>query len=252
MSNDEIKKILFSQRKKNICAFYYLIKNHIVKGKKSIDSYREKHNILKVGDEAIWHHFLKENSWIIGLNVKLQFIRDFLDEQKVGMEDSKGKDNPIVDLLGLSYFMTLIELKTSETKIFKSNKSNKSRSNTWDFSEDFIEAYSQALAQKTDFNQFKEFRDEDIYIDKNINRILDPKAILIIGNRNVEFPHGNVIEKITKSECFERFRSSNKNVDIITFDELFERAFHIVYFEKLPENWYSIENELFIKDCLKW
>ncbi|MBK9355442.1 MAG: DUF4263 domain-containing protein [Bacteroidetes bacterium] len=99
-------------------------------------------------NSEVWHHFLKNNEWIIGLNVEIKFIRDLLSEQKVGNENSKGTGSPKVDLLGVSYFTSLIELKTSDTKIFKIEKTSKSRANTWDFSNDFIEAYSQVLAQR--------------------------------------------------------------------------------------------------------
>ena len=99
------------------------------------------------GDEAVWHHFLKENSWILGLNADLRFISDFVDEAKVGIEDSSGKSSPKVDMLGVSHYTTLVELKTPETMIFKKEKGARSRTNTWEFSSDFISGISQCLVQ---------------------------------------------------------------------------------------------------------
>ena len=146
----------------------------------------------------------------------------------------------------------MIELKTSKTKIFRSEKSSKSRANTWDFSNDFIEAYSQTLSQRSEISETKNIEDEDgIIIDTKKHRILDPKAVLIIGNRNEEFPHIRKTEYDVKTDCFERIRRDSRNIEIITFDELFERAFHIVFLEKLPENWYNINPEDFKKDILK-
>ena len=78
-----------------------------------------------------------------------------------------------------------------------------------------------------------------------------PKSVLIIGNRNEEFPHVRNSKFDLKSDCFERIRRDSRNIEIITFDELFERAYHIVYTEKLPKDWYLIDHEKFKKEVLK-
>lgn len=252
LSSQEIKELLFPQRKNTILWYYALLKNTSREGENVFDLYRKNHTINEPGDEAIWHHFLKSNDWIIGLNVDIKFIRDILSKQKVGNEDSKGVGSPEVDLLGISYFTTLIELKTSKTKIFKPNKTAKSRANTWDFSEEFIEAYSQVLAQRSEISDEKDIKDDEgNIIDTKINRILDPKAILIIGNRNEEFPHKRISILDIKSDCFERIRRDTRNIEIITYDELFERAFHIVFTNKLPIDWYSFSPEEFKREVLK-
>lgn len=253
LSNQEIKELLLPHRRNAVHWFYAFLKNlHNKEGIKAFDSYRKKQAITEQGEEAIWHHFLKSNDWIIGLNIDIKFIRDLLSKQKVGYEDSKGVGSPEVDLLGISYFTTLIELKTSKTKIFKVKKTTKSRANTWDFSEEFIEAYSQSLAQRSEITEYKDIKDENgSIIDTKKNRILDPKAVLIIGNRNEEFPHIRNSEFDMKSDCFERMRRDSRNIEIVTFDELFERAFHIVFTDKLPKDWYQLEPDNFKLNVLK-
>lgn len=253
LSNDDLKTILKNHRKKAVFGFYCFLKEYDLKGKNPFDYYRENRCIIQKGEEVIWHHFLKENDWIIGLNVDIKFIRDLLLEQKIGDENSKGSGSPKVDFIGVSYFTTLIELKTSKTKIFKENKTSSSRSNTWDFSTEFIEAYSQTLAQRTEINSGKNIIDESgLILDTKKNRVLDPKSVLIIGNRNIEFPHNRKLENEYKTDCFERLRRDIRNIEIITYDELFERAFHIVYDSKLPDNWFEIESKLFITETLKF
>lgn len=253
LSKQDIKELLLPHRRNAIHWFYAFLKDLSNKeGVKAFESYRKKHSIKEQGEEAIWHHFLKSNDWIIGLNIDIKFIRDLLSKQKVGYEDSKGVGSPEVDLLGISYFTTLIELKTSRTKIFKEKKTTKSRANTWDFSENFVEAYSQALAQRSEITEFKEIKDDNgNLIDTKKNRILDPKAVLIIGNRNEEFPHIRNSEFDMKSDCFERMRRDSRNIEIVTYDELFERAFHIVFSVKLPKEWYDLDPEIFKADILK-
>lgn len=253
LSENDIKELIYPQRRNKIHWFYALLKNlSNNEGTNVFLSYRQKHSISEQGQEAVWHHFFKNNEWIIGLNVDLKFIRDLLSEQRVGNPDSKGSGSPKVDLLGISYFTTLIELKTGDTKIFTEKKTSKSRANTWDFSKDFIEAYSQALSQRTELLLPKDIVTEQKgIIDRKINRILDPKSILIIGNRNNEFPHIRNKEFDVKSDCFERVRRDSRNIEIITYDELFERAFHMVYQDKLPDNWYTLEPLKFKNEVLK-
>lgn len=108
------------------------------------------------------------------------------------------------------------------------------------------------LAQRSEISEDKDIEDENgKIIDTKRNRILDPKAVLIIGNRNTEFPHVRNSDFDIKSECFERIRRDTRNVEIVTFDELFERAFHIVFTEKLPSEWYSMQHEEFKSSILK-
>lgn len=240
----DIRSILFEKRKQNLKAFLFLLKNKEIQGKTSIDYYRDKFDVYS-GDEAIWHHFLKNNDWILGLNVDIKFIREFYDEQKVGTENSKSIGSPKADLLGVSDFTTLIELKHSETKIFKTVKS-KGRANTWDFTSDFIEGVSQCLGQKFALDRSyktKDFaNDKGKMLDKSQTLTVDPKTVFIIGNRKLEFPHNLESDNYTKSQTFELFRRNNRNVDIVTFDELFERAYHTVYGDIIQQDWFTDDN----------
>lgn len=244
LKENDIKSITFENRKKTIKAFLYLLKNKLTHGKPSLEFFKDKYS-LQDARESVWHYFLKKNDWILGLNVDIKFIRDLYDEQKLGIENSKGKGSPKTDLIGISSYTTLIELKHSETDIFKKDKSRKSRSNTWDFTRDFIEGISQCLGQK--FALDKNYRQKDFInedgrrLDTSKTLTIDPKTIFIIGTRKREFPHDQIDEHYIKSETFELFRRNNRNIEIITFDELFERAYHIVFSEKVSPNWFEDE-----------
>ena len=65
----------------------------------------------------------------------------------------------------------------------------------------------------------------DELFHKNIYTI-NPKGILIIGNTEE-------LQDRAKIETFEMFRSNISNPEIITFDELYERAKFIVEKEKV-------------------
>lgn len=237
LTYNQLKTLTFENRKRNLKAFYYLLKNI----RESHKHYREKFNVQK-GEEHIWHHFLQNNDWILGLNADLRFITDFLDEQKVGTENSRGSESPKVDILGISEFTTLIELKHTSANIFKVGKT-KGRANTWDFTAEFFEGISQCLGQK---NELEKSFEAKVFLDDDKRRLpkdgietIDPKALLLIGNKKREFPINDLDNtNILKNKTLERFRRNNRNIDVLTFDELFERAYHIVFSRKLGKNWY--------------
>jgi len=244
LSVKDIEQLTKQNRLKTLKIFYYLLINKVLRGKESHSWYREKYG-LRDGEEYIWHHFLKKHDWIMGLNLEYKFIIEFLDEQKVGIPDSKGKGDPTTDLLGISEYTTLVELKHTKTRIFKSEKS-KGRANTWDFTSDFIEGISQCLGQKSEFEKsfdVKDFtRGDSTVLSKDETQTIDPHTILLIGNKKNEFPINkrNAINLI-KNDTLERFRRNNRNIDVLTYDELFERAYHIVFSERIPKDWYWLE-----------
>ena len=76
--------------------------------------------------------------------------------------------------------------------------------------------------------------------------------MLIIGSRNDEFPHDRSSEHLIKSDTFERIRRDIRNIEILTFDELFERAFHIVYTKPLPDDWFNMDPTAFTSRVLEY
>ena len=245
-SADDIKSLVYESRKTTLRFFLYLIKNKTLSSGKTtmMQWYKDKHHCAK--DEDVWHHFLKENNWILGLNADIRFIPEFIDETKVGVEDSRGKGSPRVDMLGISNYTTLVELKRADTPIFKPTRGSGSRANTWEFSSEFISGISQCLGQKFAFDECyvqKEIITEDGKImSKEYVYNADVKVVFIIGCRYSQFPHNEDIDNKTKSKTFELYRRNNRNVEIITYDELFERAYHIVMAEKIPHNWFEDES----------
>jgi len=61
-------------------------------------------------------------------------------------------------------------------------------------------------------------------------------VIFIIGNRSDEFPTDDTdVDIIAKRDTFERFQRNSRNVEILTFDELYERAYFILHNRKLTD-----------------
>lgn len=220
--------LAFKQRQQGVQVFKLLMEDENNYGER----YREYHKITKPGDEAIWHHFFKAHKWIFGLSLDLRFTEDYLDEQSVGTQNTSGNGSPIVDFMGISNFTTLIEIKTPEKKFFKDNKFGGSRTNTWSFHNDFIDSVSQCLGQKDAFLKNitnKDLVDEDKEIrDKRLVRTIDPKTILVYGNKANEIPDDDIsTDNSTKKDTLERYIRDSRNVIIISFDELYVRASEI-------------------------
>lgn len=243
---DAVKSLVYESRKIILKRFLWLLRNKTLpNGTTSREYYKSLHRLS--GEEAVWHHFLKENDWILGLNADLRFTSEYIDEAKVGVEQTDGKGSPKVDFLGVTNYTTLVELKTPDTAIFKVQRGSHSRTNTWEFSTEFISGVSQCLGQKLAMDEnytVKPVVDEEgKTISKDTVYNADIKVIFVVGCRYSQFPHNGIVENTTKSKTFEMFRRNNRNVEIITYDELFERTYHIVMAEKIPDNWFG--NDMF-------
>lgn len=228
-----IRAALIDKRKQILAQFKELLLMN------DYSEYKENNSITQPGDEPVWHHFLKKNDWLLGLNVDIKFIRDFADETSVGNPSTENTGNPKSDMMGIADYTTLVELKTPSTNFFTEEKSTKARTGTWSFTGDFIEGVSQCLKQKFDWDKYQGNKDLVIngqLIDQDSHRTVDPKTIFIIGNKQKEL---NMRSKdtsvITKRDTLERFRRNNRNVDILSYDELYERAYFIVYHIPAPE-----------------
>ena len=133
-------------------------------------------------------------------------------------------------LLGDKKFTTFVELKLPTTDLF--NKS-KNRSNCWSLSNSLIDAFSQILEQKAS-GQIKVETSKELIGDdyeEITQRSYDSKKILIMGcwSQLNDDPVG--IKRI-KEKTLELFRRDSRNVELVTYDELYERARFIVHNEK--------------------
>lgn len=230
LSDIEIETVLRETRKKDLKSFDALLEDE-----SNWRRYQTKYEdeMTGKGEEAVWHHFLKKHHWFLGLNLDIRFIKDLISEGNVGIQTTRGSGSPFADFIGISDYTTLIELKTPNTDIFTPTRRTTSRANTWSFSAEFIDGVSQCLGQKFDWDKFS--NSKDLILDNKVlnqvhYRTLDPKAIFIIGNKSREFPSDSAdTEVLIKRDAFQKFRRNSRNVDIVTFDELYERAKFIVH-----------------------
>lgn len=152
-----------------------------------------------------------------------KFLEILQKETSVSNSDLDGGNTVFSDfLLGTSKFTVLVELKRPDTSLF----TRKDRSESWKLSKELSYAVSQILSQKAEW----EIKGKQIQYNSEgeplQQKTYDPKTILIIGN-SCQY-QGENKDDITKAKTFELYRRNSRNIDIITFSELYERAYFIV------------------------
>ncbi len=162
----------------------------------------EKLMSSKNDNEKDWQRFFGKNSWILNHLFPFEVI---LREQEayVGGKTLENKDGRIVDFLfsnGFQDNFAILEIKTHKKELLKNNPYRKP--DVFSYSDDLSGGISQCLDQKDVF--IKDFGGKE--------RIIDPRCILVIGQKEELSEH--------QSKCFELLRSNQKNVEVITFDEL--------------------------------
>lgn len=173
----------------------------------------------------MWQYFFEKNEWIFGYGLDYRFQGILQREFAASNSEADGSNVVFSDfLLGDKRFTTFVELKKSDTPIFGKDKN---RSNCWRLSDDFIESVSQILEQKAS----GQLKLATLQHDKNGKEIkqkaYDSKVILIIGSWD-QIKNCIDEEKQIKKRTVELFRRDSRNIEILTFDELYDRAKFIV------------------------
>lgn len=183
--------------------------------------------------ERVWQRFFEQNKWIFGYGLSY-IILSSVDPDRLKAAVSgysiawKGKEpDALMKTRGAISSLCLIELKTHRTPLLRSTPT---RSGAFGASADLTDAISQSQASVSGAErQLREvFTPTDATGDPLSEPIYNyrPRAYLVAG-RLSEFR----AELGTNSEkfcSFEAFRRNLTSPEIITFDELYERAAFIV------------------------
>ncbi|MCD4743607.1 MAG: DUF4263 domain-containing protein [Desulfobacteraceae bacterium] len=192
--------------------------------KRGLEVFYEKLYVEKDWNEPQWQSFFEKNTWIFGYGLDYRFLTILQREAALSGSDLDGKNTVEGDfLLGSKDFTVLVELKRPDTPLFESSKS---RSRSWKLSKQLLDAVSQILAQKASWEIEATKSCYNSEGDLIKQKTCDPKCILIIGNKD-QFDR-NQREQDIKFRTFELFRRDSRNIEILTYDELYERANFIV------------------------
>ncbi len=178
-------------------------------------------------DEPGWEKFFLQNQWIFGYGLRYQLLRLLQNQANYGGADytQKGgqKGEFLMNTEGEERFTVLVEIKRPDSLFFDSNSAKHPyRNGVPGFSTEFSNAISQVQVNtnRWEVEGSRRDRDRDLLSRAGIHTIA-PRSILIYGNTN------QLVDE-DRRRSFELFRYNLRNPDIITFDELLDRAKFIV------------------------
>lgn len=185
----------------------------------------ERHLADADWSEGDWQDFFEREQWVFGYGLDYRVMRHFDREMTVGRGGTDNQNKPVIDFLEtFTDYTVLVEIKRPDTDIFRASRGG--RAGTWEFTPEFIGGVSQVLEQKAEWASFAETAEHHNRAGTAslAARTRNAKAILVIGSREEFARGGNDRETNIKRDTFELFRRETRGIDIVTFDELLERA----------------------------
>ena len=175
-------------------------------------------------DEDWWQDFFEENKWIFGYGLNYEILRQQQSQPTYGgvRMDGKGgqRGDNLMSTTGDLNFTVLVEIKTPATPLLQGTQ--EIRNGAWSLSKNLTDALSQIQANiQTWEKQGSEQPENRDKLEKLSIFTVKPKGIIVIGSLS------QLVDR-NKRETFQRFRKSIHGIDIITYDEIFERAKFIV------------------------
>lgn len=183
--------------------------------------------------ERVWQRFFERNPWIFGYGLQYRFMTP-LDSYGGKLElpvagpsiDGVGKrTDAVMKTRGAISAMCFVEIKHHRTELLH-QVTKPHRSGTWAVSQELTGGIIQV--QQTLDRAMETGRREWMGRSKNgdptgesVFRV-QPKAILVIGRLDEFVTEYGVNQE--KSSSFEHFRAQVRSPEIVTFDELYERA----------------------------
>lgn len=210
-----------SFRKKELGLFKKLIDDNLY-----WKTYASENSIPDNSEEKVWQFFFEKNEWIFGYGLDYRFKTILQRESHISDSELDGSNTVIADyLLGDKKFTTFVEIKKPSTALFGSIKE---RSNTWRLSNEVVHSVSQILEQKASGLIKLDKQQYDSSGRPILQKAYDSKVILIMGHWKQLEESSNPLEYEIKKKTFELFRNDSRNIEIITYDELYDRAKFIV------------------------
>lgn len=202
---------------------------------KSLKEFSQSINSNK--SEDYWQKFFEKNQWIFGYGLSYQFMAQLEGQPHYGGTNLTGSGGQKGDILLNTEadvkFTVLVELKRPDTLLLskaKNGEPRRYRNGAWLLGSELLGGTSQVqISCNTWLRNSASIENTDFLKPQGIHTVC-PKGILVIG-QTTEL-HGDR-EKV---ETFESYRRGLNNPEIITFDELYERARFIVEQDALSED----------------
>jgi len=192
----------------------------------------ERERLQCRGDEAVWQQFFEENPWIFGYGLSFVYLSG-LDDKKLEQvvhgyaifERGKRVD-ALLRSQGVISSLCFLEIKTHKTELLSSDAY---RAGCWCPTRELSGAVPQVHATVSLATQSVR---RLVGVDDDGNPTGEeayaymPKSFLVVGSLQ-EFVMPNGVNQ-ERYRSFELFRRNTLSPEIITFDELYERARFIV------------------------
>lgn len=170
-----------------------------------------------------------EHNWIFGYGLNYQFLNVIEDQPDYGGGNYTRKGSQRGDYLtrtsGETKFTVLVEIKTPKALLFtykKNGELEENRNGACLLSRHILGGVSQIQINSRTWSLDSQVKKNSKILEKSKIYTIQPKGILVIGNTS-EFK-----EDEDMINTFEEYRRNTYNPEIITFDELYERARFIV------------------------
>lgn len=180
-------------------------------------------NLAAERPETWWQDFFEKNTWIFGYGLNYQILKSVQAQPRYGGLSITGRGIQKGDYLQRTEatvkFTVLVEIKRLGTQLLGSKKY---RNGAWELGSELTGGVAQMHANCSTWEKegSKTQGTQEALTRQGIFTV-QPKGILVIG-------HTNQLTDLHKRDTFEMFRRNMLNPEILTFDELYERAKFIV------------------------
>ena len=193
----------------------------------------EKQRYGKESDEAVWQAFFEENQWIFGYGLFYVFASG-IDDGKLeraveGFSVAGGgkRADALLRTRGTVNSLCIVEIKKPVTELLEGSEY---RGEVWAPSREVTRAVAQVQrtvdAAEQRIGRRLDILESDGAPTGEIAFAYRPRSILVVGNLSEFVGQHGVNEK--KFSSFELYRRQLVAPEIVTFDELYERAKFVV------------------------
>lgn len=238
IENEELFAELVSQRdlKRDLVAVGYR-RNQLERFERLLnDTPFFKAEMKQIGTtkpEGLWQKFFESNTWIFGYGLSYQFLTS-LDNRKLE-QTIRGADlgapgkraDATMKTRGRLSSVCFVEIKRHDTPLIASSPY---RSGAWSPSDELAGGVAQVQATVHEAvenigRKLNPFDDDGAPTGETIFSI-EPRSFLVVGNLGEFMTPSGINEQ--KFRSFELYRQNTRRPEILTFDELLERARFII------------------------
>ena len=200
-------------------------------------SYFDDEAAKERGPEVVWQRFFEANPWIFGCSLAGQFLTMWDDNalEQVVSGNQIGSTMKKVDALmrtaGRVRCLVFAEIKTHRTPLLQET-TRPYRSGCWAPSRELSGGVAQVQGSVQRAIEQLQYRiqsvDEDGYeIPGDVTYLFQPRSFLVVGSLD-QLTGGGGVDNVDRVRSFEVYRKHLMSPEILTFDEVYERAHWLV------------------------